>query len=238
MSRVFQCKNNPNSFCYICAQYVLPHLKRKITDALSTLFYEYFNFTIDHQDETWVPHTLCSTCERILRQWKQSNGKTHFSFAVPARWTKVVDHEQCFFCKIDVSGVNRSKRRSIVYPNVSSVKLPLPLAEGEKTPLPVLSSLSGTSSAEENPPSSACCSFIEQNVAPKFTQQILNDLVRNLDLSKRKAGILAQTLYDLKMLGPDCNSTFFRDREKDFSEFFQDEKLEEVHLLTYCKDIE
>ena len=228
-SRFFQCKNSPDNFCYICGSYVLPHLKRTITSEIKRFFSKYFDCPVGDQDKTWAPHIVCSKCNITLKEWEKSKGKTQFPFVTPMYWMEVTDHEKCYFCQIDLKGMNRNKRRSLVYPDVKSAKKPRLFKDGEARPQPDCSS---SDSSPKDQIDSANCSFADSNAPKLFTQQQLNDLVRNLDLSKQKAAVLGQTLYDLNLLGPDCIFTYFRDRHQDYAKYFEEEDS-----VTFCKDI-
>ena len=69
---------------------------------------------------------------------------------------------------------------------------------------------------------------------PHFsTKQELDDLIRDLDLTKSGAELLTSRLNEWNLLGDDCRSTTYRNRRLGFSVYF-----DVVEDLCYCKDVE
>lgn len=66
-----------------------------------------------------------------------------------------------------------------------------------------------------------------------ITQPQLNDLVRDLNLSKIEAELLGSRLQQFKCLAPSVTITSFRTRNTELSKFFRDEDL-----LCFCDDID
>ena len=72
-----------------------------------------------------------------------------------------------------------------------------------------------------------------QNATPQqFNQSELNDLVRDLDLSKQAAEILASRLNEKHVLHSSAKVLYFRKRDKLFITFFKEEKQ-----LIYCDNV-
>lgn len=208
--------------------------KKNITDQVKQLFYEYFKFKITDQDKPYAPHVVCSSCVSTLQNWKKSKGKTQFKFAVPTYWMQVNDHSQCYFCQTKIQGVKKTNFKKIKYPNVKSAKRPQPWNEGEEKPVPIASDSSAASTPprEDEMNTSVHMPDIPDGPMP-YDQAALNDLVRNCNLSKETAELLAQSLSDRKLLTPDCKITFFRDRHVSYAEFFKEEDD-----VTFCSDVE
>lgn len=71
------------------------------------------------------------------------------------------------------------------------------------------------------------------NLEPKlFTQTELNDLVKDLGLTKEKAELLGPTLKEKNFSAAGTNTHVYRRREQTFSQFFKQEGD-----LVYCSDI-
>ena len=69
---------------------------------------------------------------------------------------------------------------------------------------------------------------------PHFpTKQELDDLIRDLSLTKSGAKLLTSTLNEWNLLGDECKSTAYRKRHLEFSVYF-----DVVEDLCYCKDVE
>lgn len=47
-----KCKNNPNSFCYYCGEYVPSMQRFSITLAIKTFYFDYFKIEITNLDES------------------------------------------------------------------------------------------------------------------------------------------------------------------------------------------
>ncbi|GBP78947.1 hypothetical protein EVAR_57898_1 [Eumeta japonica] len=65
-----------------------------------------------------------------------------------------------------------------------------------------------------------------------ISQSELNDLVRDLQLSKSKSELLASRLQQWNLLAPDTRVTVYRNRSKQFAEYF-----ESNDEYQYCRDV-
>lgn len=124
------------------------------------------------------------------------------------------------------------------YPNVPSAIKPVPHRPEVPVPNPpenlyefeFLSSTDTDESAEDlwNQPS---CSK-----QPKLLSQgQLNDLTRDLYLSKESAQLLGSRLRENNLLTPGTTFYWYRNREEQFRKFFS---LDEQHSFVYCRDID
>lgn len=71
MSEIFRnynCKNNPNKFCYACGEYIFVS-PPKFTDSLQTAYQLYFKVAPENLGESWTPNVLCNTCKAALTTW-------------------------------------------------------------------------------------------------------------------------------------------------------------------------
>ena len=75
--------------------------------------------------------------------------------------------------------------------------------------------------------------FVQESVSETFSQTELNDLVRELSLSKKSAELLASRLNQRHLLARDTKATFYRNRDAEFIPFF-----EENNNLVYCTNTE
>ena len=71
MDRMF--KSNPEMFCYICSNVVLPNCQTKATDFVKKPYHDYFGVKIGDQDKTFTPLVSHKTCVENLMDWR--NGK-------------------------------------------------------------------------------------------------------------------------------------------------------------------
>lgn len=76
---------------------------------------------------------------------------------------------------------------------------------------------------------------IDTKNEPKLmTQYELNDLTRDLCLSKESAQLLGSRLKDNNLLAPETTFYWYREREKDFRQYFS---INQNKSLVYCKNI-
>lgn len=233
------CKNSANSFCYICGEFVIKKHQRNITDFVKKVYLAYFGTRLDDQDKSWAPHKVCYVCVEDLRKWSKKEKKT-FKFAIPMIWREPTNHsDDCYFCSVDITGHNSKNKKVISYPNLLSAIRPVEHSEVLPVPEPpddlnsIETELSSDvqSGLDEQDDEDFQCSM--ENVEPKLFNQIeLNDLVRDLGLTKEKAELLDSRLKEKNLLTVGTNIYVYRKREQQFSQFFEQEGD-----LVYCSDI-
>ena len=143
--------------------------------------------------------------------------KVDMGFAVPIIWREQRDHiTDCYFCLTKTKGYNQRNRKKTLYPNLPSAICPVPHSADLPVPVtpPCLPELKGKSS--ENSENSSCDSdgtFQLSQEATKphlISQEDLNDLVRDLNLTKSNSELLASRLQQWNLLAPDTKVTFYR----------------------------
>ena len=142
-------------------------------------------------------------------------------------WREPANHgTDCYFCVINLTGINR-KNQSILnlkYHDLQSACRPV--AQCDEIPVPVFGEFPDISDED-----SSC---VEENgeevildVYPPhtFPQMELNDLVRNLGLSKSSAELLAFSLKEKNPLSLYNNTriTFYRNGHEEYLRFFYKE---------------
>ena len=151
------------------------------------------------QDKDWAPHMVCKSCTECLRQWSKGK-KISLKFGIPIIWREPKNHvSDCYFCAIDVTGINRKNRKVLKYPDLESARRPY-VHSGE-CPVPVNVMLSddghnGSTPAQESQENEET-DFSNDRQHP-FSQNELNDLVRDLSLSKSSSELLASRLKEKK----------------------------------------
>ncbi|XP_044586080.1 uncharacterized protein LOC123266115 [Cotesia glomerata] len=240
-----QCKNDVDSFCFICGEFIKVRSKKfaLLTNLKLCEAYEaYFNLKISNQNENWVPHFACVSCKNTLEAWYRGENR-HMKFAMPRIWREPSDHvHDCYFCM-----VNPSKRRSgknaekIFYPDLPSTSSPIP--HDENLPVPARSGLDSfeVQASQSSTGSSAPLTNTDgsdfmtksQSFGPHFiSSSEFNDLVRDLNLSKNKAEILGSRLKQWNLLEDGVKITDQRERHKTFSCFFTKEAG-----ICYCNNV-
>ena len=86
---------------------------------------KYFGMQLGDQDKVWAPHIACKTCTEHLRQCTKGHRK-HLKFHVPMIWREPRDHyDDCYFCNVSLTGINRNNRSNLIYPNLDSAIRPI-----------------------------------------------------------------------------------------------------------------
>ena len=229
-----RCVNLPDEFCYVCGEYIIKGDERNITNQVKKLYFAYFGVKLGDQDKSWAPNKVCLQCLRDLGLWFAK--KEALKFGIPMVWREPSNHsDDCYFCSCKVRGYNRKNKKSISYPeNIPSAIRPVPHGPDIPVPTPPTElTLSSTDSEiletrvsdSEYQPSSS-------DVPQPFTQSELNDLTRDLDLSKEAAELFGSRLKEKNLLAKGVSFYWYRNREKDFVKYFEEEDA-----LVYCADI-
>jgi hypothetical protein len=216
--RKFQCNNLTDNFCYICGDFKLCEFK-VITPQICQLYEECFQMKLADHVKDWAPNKICKQC------FKNLNSK-RFPFETPTMWREPASHpDKCFFCTIKVKGYNRKTLSKINYPMLECCIRPFDLQRQNQLSS-AISSSSSTDDQVQDP------SF-EENSFGNITTQQLNDMTRNLHLSKNRSTLLAKMLKETASLAPSTTYYHLENRDEYFRDCFkeQDNKI-------FCHDIE
>ncbi|GBP60811.1 hypothetical protein EVAR_85072_1 [Eumeta japonica] len=227
------CVNHPDNFCYICGQLTVKRQRRSLTPLVQNCYLNYFGFPVRNLDKTWTPSICYAQCVTLLTSW--AKGSRHMPFAVPMIWAEPKDHvSDCYFCQTSIKGINHKSRNSVNYPNLQSAQRPIPHSDNLPVPQrPVNMDDVTEESVSESSDSDPTFEPSTSNKEPHFiTQNDLNDLVRDLDLSKRQAELLASRLHDWNLLEKNTRISVYRSRHTHFSNFFSQDGN-----IVFCSDI-
>ena len=221
------CKHDPNSFCYVCGVFLSSKsVKYKITESMNTFFSAYkayFGVHVGDQDKKWAPHVVCGSCRSTLEAWYRGEHRK-MTFGVPRIWREPTDYlENCYFCVIDVAHHRKGKKTSIFdYPDMPSSLRPVAHCDELPVPLSLARNMSSSSRSESNDDQSQDEDFSQkEDSKPHFpTQQELNDLIRDIGLTKSNAEILTSRLQEWNLLDKSCKVSEQRKRHASFSQFF------------------
>jgi len=121
-------------------------------------------------------------------------------FAIPMVWKEPTDHaSDCCFCLTSIPGVTAKTKHTVQYPNVPSAMRPILHSAELPLPKPLTNmTLSDSESSDEDvgqannnmdcdPTFAGACSSNEPHL---LTQGDLNDIVRDLNLSKKQIELL------------------------------------------------
>jgi len=202
------CVNSADNVCYICGEVTFTRQRKAITAIMKKAYNLYFGCKIGDQYKSRAPHICCRKYATNLSQWLNDK-RPAMPFALPAVWTEPSNNAtDCYSCMVPpVSGGFRKKKKStMVYPNIPSAVRPFPHDEGVSVPEPskeftidsdIEDESESTSGSPEPPASTEPHVSHGRSSAPQphiLTQDELNDLVRDLELSKSKAELLGSRL--------------------------------------------
>jgi len=169
------------------------------------------------QDKPWASHIVCKPYVEHLRQWTNKSKKS-LRFVIPMVWREPQGHRNdCYFCAMKTKGINRKNRNSLTYPNLDSAIRPVP--HSEELPVAVFEGLpqleSSLSSEEEDVSIDSNNTLADNGLPPLFyprnsSQGQLNDLARDLNLSKESSELLASRLKEKNLSKPGTLTTFYR----------------------------
>ena len=163
-------------------------------------------------------------------------------FAIPMVWREPKDHvSDCYFCLTSITGVTANCKHSVQYPNLPSAMRPVPHSVELPMPKsPINMTLSDSESNDKDvgqannnmdcdPTFTGASSSNEPHL---LTQRCLNDIVRDLNLSKKQAELLGSRLKDWNLLREDTKVCFYRGRHEEFKDFFSQEDG-----VVFCNDV-
>ena len=80
-----------------------------------------------------------------------------------------------------------------------------------------------------------CVRLVSTSEEPHFpNQQEMDDLIRDMGLTKENAQLLTSRLKQWNLLDPTCKASKYRKRHLGFARFFT---VSQPHSLCYCSDI-
>ena len=145
-------------------------------------------------------------------------------FAVPRIWREPKNHyDDCCFCLINVASFKVKKSSSLDYPDIPSSIAFAPHSEEHPIPIP---------SCEDDDESSSTSSSVSSGEKPNVenfklerlphypNQQELNDLTRDLGLTKSNAELLTSHLMQWNPLDASCQISVHRKHDLTFSKHF------------------
>ncbi|KAL6461702.1 hypothetical protein MHYP_G00298470 [Metynnis hypsauchen] len=169
----------------------------------------YFGMPVGDQDKPWAPHFTYEHCKKTLEGWYRGE-KRAMHFAVPRIWREPTDHStNCYFCMVDPSKRRTGKNAtSVTYPDIPSSIAPVPHCPEPCTNTSRQSnttfrrkqqvSRSATQEDVEDHDFSSCADEEQKPYYPN--QKDLNDLIRDLGLTKSNAELLTSRLKQWNLL--------------------------------------
>ena len=196
------CINHSDNFCYVCGEYTPPAHRVKLNSRIRYAYKHYFACQVGNQHKKWAPRICCNRCRTSLLFWVDGKRK-QMSFVVPMVWREQSDHvTDCYFCMTNIKGFSRKNNSKISYPVCrSTIKpvphdpdLPVPHPPTEKEDALSVDKDESTSTESEEDLIESDPSFQYESAPLFINQERLNDLVRDLYLSKKNAEVLGSRL--------------------------------------------
>ena len=211
------CLNHPDRFCFVCGKFTSKKQLRNITHDIKKMYAAYFGCPLGDQDKTWAPHKICKICCLDLHNWLNKRSPS-MPFSAPMIWREPKDHcQDCYFCLTKTKGFSFKQRDKITYPNLDSARTPVPHDDSLPPPVPPLHELDTTDSStdEHNSDGLISSNYTDSDTTEDpilFSQKHLNDLIRDLCLSKEKTELLASSLKERNMVEKDVKVSYYRKR--------------------------
>ena len=230
------CVNDPDNFCYTCGEFIPKANRKLISDFYKNAYRAYFQVELGDQDKKCVPHIVCKTCLENIRLWTSGKLKS-LRHAIPKIWREPQNHfSDRYFCSVSIAGLNQKKRTSVTNPSLPSAIRPV--QHSDELPVPVFQKDRYTKHDESDSDVidehfGYDPDFVQESVPETFSQSELNDLVRELSLSKESAELLASRVNEKHLLARDTKVTFYRNRDAELIPFF-----EENDDLVFCTNTE
>ncbi|KAL4101306.1 hypothetical protein QTP88_021326 [Uroleucon formosanum] len=149
-----------------------------------------------------------SACSNELQDWLNKK-KSSTPFAIPMVWREQKNyHNDCYFC--NVNGFSKKNKHTINYPNLdfairpvkhsASLPIPIPPEEGLNLNIEMECDQDSSDHHDECPEDADYTPDEDKSYLQTFSQDELNDLIRDLSLSKEKAEFLASRLKQKNLL--------------------------------------
>ncbi|XP_076340071.1 uncharacterized protein LOC143240821 [Tachypleus tridentatus] len=169
-----------------------------------------FIMPVRDQDKPWAPHFTCEHCKKTLEGWYREK-KRAMKFVIPVVWHESTDHSSnCYFCILDLL--------SSILPVLHSPELPVSTLSESRQPSSEESNKSEEEVDVEDPDYNFRGTAGERNLYYP-NQRDLNDLIRDLGLTKSNAKLLTSGLKDLDLLDESVQVTSRRKHHRHFSSF-------------------
>ena len=187
----------------LCLWYFLSAktVKHIITDANNFLsaYNAYFGVPVGDQDKSWAPHVVCGCCRSTLEAWYRGESRK-MKFGVPRIWRKPTDHlNNCYFCVVEVTHHRKGKKTCVFdYPDIPSSSRPVRHSEELPVPSPPQGDQCDGCSSESSDDSIEDEDLYENVATTRHfpNQQELNDLIRDLGMTKSNAELLTSRLKE------------------------------------------
>ncbi|CAG9794568.1 unnamed protein product [Diatraea saccharalis] len=223
------CVNDPNHFCFICGEYMFKECRLNVTAFVNEAYKNYFGHPLEMKNKPWIPQKVCKTCVEFLRLW--TNKKRNKFRYQTAMKEPMNHHDDCYFCLVNTTAINRKNRakweypcirsayRRVLSPNIS----PEPQAGAPQDELVHLEANTHSSESEFE---------CDLDTPKPFNQDELSDLIRDLGLPKSASELLPSRLKERNLVTKETKIYYYRTREQNLLKYFAEEDD-----FVFCKDV-
>ncbi|CAH1113529.1 unnamed protein product [Psylliodes chrysocephalus] len=203
------CVNDSNNFCFIC--------RLNVTTFVNEAYKNYIGHPLEMKNKPWISQKVCKTCVEFLRLW--INKKRHsFRYKTAMIWNESMNHfDDCYFCLENITGINRKNRAKWEYSSIQSAHRRV--LGPNSTPEPQSEPKDFETKNDISDNDFKC----DLETAKPFNQDDLNDLIRDMGLSKSVSEILASRLKEKKLVTKETKISYCRTREQSFLKYFSEE---------------
>ena len=161
-------------------------------------------------------------------------------FAIPRIWREPTNHhDDCYFCMVDISKYKKTKdREKSVYPSIPTSIVPANHGPELPIPQPPMTQATSSTSLEDDDADFEVDTQCSSKDLHFLNQNELDDLTRDLGLTKAKAEIFSSRLKEWNLLAPSCKISKPRKRHVTFSNFYAMSSVSDHPSLCFCTDIE
>ena len=196
----------------------------------------YFGVKLGDHDKLFAPYICCKTCVEELQDCSNKKSKS-IPFDIPMVRREGRDHViDCYFCMTNLKSFYRKNKLNVQYPDSSSVINPV--LHGPDLPVPEPNVTIEYSSNFEsiNMTDTAEYGVYRPEVDDQLplTQTKLNDLTRDLNLTKGFARLQGSRLQQKPLLAPVTTLYRYHEFEREIRYLFTFDK---ASSLVYCNNI-
>ena len=161
-------------------------------------------------------------------------------FAIPRIWREPTSHhDDCHFYMVDISRYKKTKnRKKIVYASIPSSIAPVNHGPELLVPQPPTTHAISSNSSEDDDTDFEVDTQCSSKNHHFLNQSELDDITRDLDLTKAKAEIISFRLKEWNLLGPSRKISKPRIRHVIFPNFYTMSSDADHHSFRYCTDIQ
>ena len=203
-------------FCYVCREFIAEAQKRTKTTEIKKIYNQYFDCPLGDQDKLWAPHVVCMFCSSGLRDWYNSR-KKYIPFSITMIWREPKAYlTDCYFCKVNITRYSTKNKHKTVYSNLNSAMRLAHHTGSLLIPFRPDVDIEALDDDPDCPNSAANKNYVpnDNDFEPhRFSQAELNDLIKDLFLSKDKRELLLLRLNEKNLLNQGAHITNFRQRK-------------------------